>query len=260
MRERLLLRSDGFSPGVGTLYTRHPCESSKSPSASNGGLSFMKRFGILAAAAMAFGLSIAPAVAGPINQPVPSNAYITLNGFDWAWASPCPALGGRGTGETCGNGLQAVDLTYQSTLGWRFPTAAELLLAPVAQDFLFAGGNVPLGVVAPGTKFGPVDPLSGSRFRFRDQLAGSVAPAGACAATYFSISYTNCDFNDGLNGGRGLPWALPNSLGFLEQLVLRPNDEIIIIQSVPEPSTLALIGLALLSLFGMGLMRQRGAA
>ena len=60
------------------------------------------------------------------NAPVPTTNYITYGGIDWAWAAPCAAYG-----PSCG----VVDMSYQSTQGWRFPTYAEFLNRPEVPDF-----------------------------------------------------------------------------------------------------------------------------
>jgi hypothetical protein len=61
-----------------------------------------------------------------INAPVPVSDYITFGGLDWAWAQPCAAYG-----SSCG----PVDLSYQSSQGWRFPTLDEFLARPDYTDF-----------------------------------------------------------------------------------------------------------------------------
>lgn len=33
-----------------------------------------------------------------VNAPLPSNTFITINGLDWAWASPLPASSSTTTG------------------------------------------------------------------------------------------------------------------------------------------------------------------
>lgn len=181
--------------------------------------------GIAAAA-----LSLTAATAGPINSPVPANAYIVFGNLDWAWAYPCPGI------SACGGGFAGVDLTYQSTQGWRFPTLDELALRPSAQDFLFAGANVPAG----GT-----DPISGANF------VGANTSDGACATPYFGIDLLHCDFGD----GNANFWAeSPEEFTAYEQLLVRSH------RAVPEPSALAMIAVALLSLVGIGLMPRRGAA
>lgn len=131
-----------------------------------------------------------------INSPVPASAYITQSGLDWAWAFPLPAARG-------------INLTYQSTQGWRIPTATELASAPAATDFLKASGNVP---------FNGSDPVSAAVFS-----AGNAAYTGpgACAVPYFSNSYTHCDWQNG-NGQPSQPWAgLPGATSFADQLVVR---------------------------------------
>lgn len=87
--------------------------------------------------AAALGAAAVPAAAA-INLPVPANAYITFGGLDWAWASPCSPTG-------CAGGQDPLDLSFQGTLGWRLPTAAELAAGPSAADFVFPGANVPSG-------------------------------------------------------------------------------------------------------------------
>jgi len=81
------------------------------------------------------GLALGAAVpaSAAINAPVPTANYITFNGNDWAWASPCPPSG-HGDGGTCGDG-SAIDFSYQGTQGWRLPTAAELAAGPSVADF-----------------------------------------------------------------------------------------------------------------------------
>ena len=147
-----------------------------------------------------------------LDAPVADNAYITMNGFDWAWASPL-AEG-------------SVDLSFQAQFGWRLPTVDELLsFAPLATDFLFDGGNVPLG----GN-----DPVSGAEFRF--DINNEIVSDGACAAAYFS-NFSHCDFGNGL-GQDANPWALmPGAPSFAETLVVRVVD----VAPVPLPGAAGLM-------------------
>lgn len=129
-------------------------------------------------------------------QEVASNAYITMNGLDWAWANPLPDSG--------------LDLGFQAQFGWRLPTIDELLnFAPLATDFMFEGANV---------IFGGSDPISGSTFQ---AVNGNLTGDAACAAAYFSSTFSHCDWQDGLGQING-PWAgMPGALSFSEALAVR---------------------------------------
>jgi hypothetical protein len=122
-----------------------------------------------------------------INEPVPTNAYISFGGLDWAWASAASPTG------CCDGFVGPIDLSYQSTQGWRLPTAADWANAPTAEDFLFAGAIVPDG---------GQDPVSLANFG-GDVLGND----GACAAPWFSTA-NFCNFGDGQIGA---VWGIPNS-------------------------------------------------
>jgi hypothetical protein len=159
-----------------------------------------------------------------VNAPVPSNAYITVDGLDWAWASPSSSPAGSG-----------IDLSYQSQYGWRIPSAAELASAPLATDFVFTGANVPTG---------GQDTVSGAYFQF--YVRGPTGDA-ALAAPYFS-NYWWGDWEHGQGSGSDYT-RMWNSGGFAEFLVVRES------QQVPEPTTMLLIGF---SLVGLALIRRFG--
>lgn len=172
---------------------------------------------VLAIATLSGGM----ASAATYNQPVASNAYITYGGLDWAWASPI---------------AEAIDFSFQGAFGWRMATAAEMLLAPLASAFQFAGANV---------AYGGSDPVSGSVFAFTDaNLTGDAA----CAAAYFSSTYVHCDWGNGPdNLANPLPWAgQPGAEWFSETLVVRDA-----VAPVPVPAGIGLLALALASLVGL---------
>lgn len=155
-----------------------------------------------------------------IDAPLPGNPYIVHNGLKWAWASPLPAVSGWGEDYD-------LDLSYQGQFGWRLPTAAELALAPTAQQFLFRGANVPLN---------DADPVSGAYFTNVDE---SLTGAAACAAPYFTKALANCDWLDGA-GQPGGAWA--------GQLGSSDVADQLVVQAVPEPETYALMGLGVVGL------------
>jgi len=169
----------------------------------------------VAAATLAFASA---SQALPLAGPVASNAYITVGGLNWAWASPLDQ--------------SSVDLSTQAAYGWRLPTAAELVAAPLATAFVFSGANVPSG----GT-----DPGSGAYFAY-----GSPGGDAACASPWFTASYYHCDWGNGFGSGGldPLPWNTGGP-SYQESLVVR---------AVPEASTYALM---MLGLAGLGVMVRR---
>lgn len=119
------------------------------------------RFKFSLGIALALAVGAMPAAAQTYSGPVASNAYITFNGLDWAWASPCHA----GDPSCDSFNINGADGT------WHFANAAEWALRPSASDFLRPDGN----------------------------FAGT-GGLMACASGWFSLSYTHCDYDDAVSG------------------------------------------------------------
>ena len=181
-----------------------------------------------------------------VNAPLPTSAYITFGGYDWAWAFPVAPDGVFGRGST--SSQYFIDLSYQAQFGWRLPTAAEMLLAPDAVDFKFAGANVKAGT---GT-----DPVTGAYFQAGDGSVFHVGADAACAVAYFSTSYRFCDWVSGNGPAADGFWVpgLPYGFGSGQQttgadtLVIRAASTG---SAVPEPGTLTLAGLSLSALWAV---------
>jgi hypothetical protein len=188
---------------------------------SNGGNTM--HLSLIATAAVL--VTAAPASAALFDVPVPRNAYITVAGADFAWASPCSPAGCNFLAQ------EPLDLSYQSTQGWRVATWAEILAAGVtASSFVFPGANVPAG---------GADPVTGTIF------VGSAPGDAACAAAYFTPAVFNqCNWGDATAGAI---WGNPAWTG-------APNVETWVIRDTvvtPAPAALALFGLGVAGIAGL---------
>jgi len=164
------------------------------------------------------------AQAALIDAPLPANAYITRNGYDWAWGANCSSMGSAD--------CSPIEYSFQSSQGWRIAQASDMALAPSAIDFLFPGANVP---------FNGTDLISGSSFDFLNETYASAASAGACASSYFTLGgeYNTCDWLNGSGQDDSI-----NTAGWFNQ---NGEDhfyaEVLFIRAVPEPSALALFSM-----------------
>ena len=180
-----------------------------------------------------------------VNSPVPLDAYITFGGLDWAWASPVAGDGSYvpAPGEPVGT-FTGLDLSYQSQFGWRLATSSELVFAPSAFDFIFAGANVPLGAS---------DAVSGA-FNYPSTNPNVIRPGAlACATPYFSMWSRACNWQNGPGSGDRTsgPWWQPGEVSYRDTLVVRN------VLAVPEPSSYLLMLGGLIALVGCSKTRAR---
>lgn len=162
-----------------------------------------------------------------INAEVPVNAYITVDGYDVAWASPCAA-----TDPSC----SIVDLSYQSQFGWEIMSESLFNMLGIDYlDFVVRGGNVDY---VTGNNY---DEVSGATLT---AIGGYAVPGDvAIAVPYFSNNHLHADWQDGARNY----WDPISDLSWSEALVVRNSNP----NAVPEPGTVMLLALGLFGLAGV---------
>lgn len=177
-------------------------------------------------------LGCSSGMAALIETALPTNTYISLNGYDWAWGASCITKGATD--------CDTLDFSYQQSLGWSIAESSDMAIAPTALDFLFLGANV---------AFNDVDPISGAAFGFVNANYTNAASDGACATAYFTLGdgENNCDWGNGSGQNNNTSgWYNQNGeLDFYAEVLFIRNAS-----AVPIPAAAWLFGSALVGLVG----------
>ncbi|MHA6261951.1 PEP-CTERM sorting domain-containing protein [Arenibacterium sp. CAU 1754] len=160
-------------------------------------------FSLLVALVLGLQFYATDAEAALVDAPVAASDYITFGGADWAYASPCAPFA-----PSCG----VIDLSYQGGLGWALPSIAQMDAAIAA-----AGGAA--------------------------AWTAMFQNIGACAAEYFSSSYSHCDYSQATNGD-----IYNYSANVIDANAYYDEVFVVRVAAVPVPASLPLI------VGGLGLM------
>lgn len=160
---------------------------------------------------------------------VSENAYISIDGYDIAWAGPCAVIE-----PSCG----ALDFSYQAQFGWRAMDShlfSELMFS--VENFVFAGANVDYH------SGNNLDESSGARVLAAESTTGLSLPINdvAVATPWFSSFYNHVDWRDGLYSN----WSFADlpGMAWSDSIAVRETH-----RRIPEPFSMALIGVGLLGL------------
>ena len=142
---------------------------------------------------------------------VDGDAYVTFEGYDLAWASPC-------SDGLLEGSCAAIDLSEQSGYGWNVMTSD-----------LFSSLGLSAATFIVDYSSSNTESYSGNNY--------------AKATGWFSSSYSHIDVSDGTSGLWSFADVVDASSTY-ETIVYRTSD----IASVPEPASVILLALGLVSI------------